>query len=101
MMENVHWQFSPDKVVLVMDTANAGDVAFWRRYNPEAVRMVEEHRSKMAAAGQPLTTEAFVCQNYTCQAPTADPNKVKWLLAMPAGGGSSPQPVPWPSIGST
>lgn len=33
-----------------------------------------------------ITPTAFVCQNYTCQAPTTDPARVRQLLAAPNVG---------------
>ena len=59
---------------------------FWRQQNPEAVDVAEATGME---SSDPAT--AFVCQNFTCKAPTTDPAKVRQLLAEPrAGRGAKP-----------
>ncbi|EFJ48164.1 hypothetical protein VOLCADRAFT_81232 [Volvox carteri f. nagariensis] len=69
LLDAVHSPYCPDKVVLVMDPSDPRDMAFWRKHNPPAYDMVT----------QPAVV--FICQNFTCQAPTTDPARVRQLLA--------------------
>lgn len=81
--------FAPDKVVIQLDPGNEEEMRWWGRFNPEAVAMVEATGME---AGEPAT--AFICQNFTCQAPTTDPAKVRELLAKPRVGTAKPSLTP-------
>lgn len=70
--------FAPDKVIIHLDLANEAELAWWRAHNPEAVVVVEA--TGMTSAD---VATAFICQNFTCQAPTTDPAKVRELLCRP------------------
>lgn len=119
----MHASWSPDKIILLIDPADPESVQFWQGANPAAWAMVEAHYSKTAAAApagagpgeaaaaitaaaaaasdvaaaagadggyQPT---AFVCQNFTCQAPTASAQKVYELLTAAGTGAGGPGPV--------
>ncbi len=49
-----------------------------------APAQVEAHY--LQKRGLPATAAAFVCQNFTCQAPTSDPAQLRQLLQRRAGG---------------
>ncbi|BDA44314.1 Spermatogenesis-associated protein 20 [Coccomyxa sp. Obi] len=68
--------FAPDKAVIFIDPSDKASVDFWREHNPQALAMVEGANLK---GDSPAT--AFVCQNFTCKAPTSDPKKLKAALA--------------------
>jgi uncharacterized protein YyaL (SSP411 family) len=68
-------RFAPDMVVIHIDLGDDDAMAFWRAHNPEAVAMAE---GSGMTVDDPAT--AFICQNFTCKAPTTDPGKVKEVL---------------------
>ncbi|KAH9531464.1 hypothetical protein CY35_19G039700 [Sphagnum magellanicum] len=68
-----HATFDPDKVIFQVDETNAQDREFWHEMNPGVSAM--SHSSPEGKA------VAYVCQNFTCQAPTSDPTALEQLLA--------------------
>ena len=50
-----------------------GDRKFWEKHNPAVLAM--------AAKGKGGSAMAYVCANFTCQAPTQDPKQLENLLA--------------------
>lgn len=69
---------------------------WWRRHNPEAVAMVDGSTAK---GGGGSAATAYICQNFACRAPTADPAKVAQLLAEPRSSGvPKPQPTSVPGL---
>ena len=70
---------APAQAVIALDPADEGDVAFWRAHNPSVLDMVEG--AGLSAATCPAT--AFVCQNFTCLAPTREPWCLRAALAAP------------------
>jgi uncharacterized protein YyaL (SSP411 family) len=86
LIQAAHSVFAPDKVVISIDPTNQQEMDYWKQHNQEAYSMVEGAAEKLQAR-----PAAFVCQNFTCQAPTSDPGKVQELLrqgrTVPAGGG--------------
>lgn len=103
LMDAVHTPFTPDKVVIHIEpptegqqqqgqqggSSSSSSLDFWQAANPEAASMVKAHWERQAQLGNaaPYTPTAFVCQNFTCQAPTTDAGAVVRLLRQ-AGGGS-------------
>eukprot|EP00197_Chlamydomonas_leiostraca_P004455 CAMPEP_0202859470 /NCGR_PEP_ID=MMETSP1391-20130828/1566_1 /ASSEMBLY_ACC=CAM_ASM_000867 /TAXON_ID=1034604 /ORGANISM="Chlamydomonas leiostraca, Strain SAG 11-49" /LENGTH=819 /DNA_ID=CAMNT_0049538503 /DNA_START=158 /DNA_END=2617 /DNA_ORIENTATION=- len=91
LLDAVHGAYAPDKAVLLLDLGDDACVQFWRAHNPQALSMAEAHYAAHAGDG-PLV---FICQDYTCQAPTADPERATRLLAAagaPAAG-AAPRPL--------
>ena len=97
LLSAAHSSWSPDKVIILINPKDQTDVNFWQQYNPEAWNMVENHINKATAAaaaaavggggeggegGQAAAdgATAFLCQNFTCQAPTSDPKVLKRQL---------------------
>ena len=70
---------APAQAVIVLDPADEGDVAFWREHNPSVLEMVEG--AGLTAETCPAT--AFVCQNFTCLAPTREPRRLRAALEAP------------------
>ena len=70
---------APAQAVIALDPADEGDVAFWRAHNPSVLEMVEG--AGLSAAACPST--AFVCQNFTCLAPTREPRRLRAALEAP------------------
>lgn len=64
----------------MIDEDNEEDRAFWSKHNEMVLKMAKKKD------GQP---QAYVCQNFTCQAPTTDPARVEQLLKQPLTGSSS------------
>eukprot|EP00884_Botryococcus_braunii_P010010 jgi/Botrbrau1/1900/Bobra.0005s0016.2 len=77
LLNAAHAPFAPDKVVILVDTSDAATVEFWQRHNPAVLEMAQSGGAKEGA-------RAYVCQNFTCQAPTSDPQRVRDLLSAPA-----------------
>jgi uncharacterized protein YyaL (SSP411 family) len=97
LLEAAHADYGPDKAVAVIDTASAEDAAAWGSLNPEALAMAAAHFERV---GSPAPT-AFVCQNFTCQAPTTDAAQLRRLLAQRprrSGSAAAPTPVSWPGL---
>jgi uncharacterized protein YyaL (SSP411 family) len=97
LLEAAHADYGPDKAIAVIDTADAGDVAAWRALNPEALAMAAAHFEKVGSS----SPTAFVCQNFSCQAPTTDAAQLRRLLAQrprQAGASVAPTPVSWPGL---
>jgi uncharacterized protein YyaL (SSP411 family) len=59
--------------IFQVDETNAQDREFWHEMNPGVSAM--SHSSPEGKA------VAYVCQNFTCQAPTSDPTALEQLLA--------------------
>ena len=67
------------QAVILIDLESAEDVAYWRAHNPSVLDMAEG--AGLAPAACPAT--AFVCQNFTCLAPTRAPARLREILAAP------------------
>lgn len=92
LLDAVHTPFAPDKVVILLDPADTIGLEFWQEKNPQAVAVVGELLDNMEAK-----PTVFICQNFACQTPTSNPDKVVELLS--AGRqGSKPQAVDIGSI---
>jgi len=87
LMDAVHAPFAPSKAVIHIDVSDPACKAFWQDYNPAAWDMVQAHFQK-----QELTPTAFICQNFTCQAPTTSPLDVTKQLQQ---SGKPKQPTPF------
>lgn len=83
-----------DKVVIQLDLSDAALTAFWRAHNPEALAVAEAAGAKAGGAAT-----AYVCQNFTCKAPTSDPGKVSALLAQPRSGPAPAVPADLSGLG--
>lgn len=93
LLDAVFAAYTPDKVVIHLDPSDPQLMEYWRGRNPEAVAVVEATGFE---AGKPAT--AFVCQSFTCKAPTTCPEKVKQLLTEPrASAAAKPVPVSLPT----
>lgn len=64
--------------VFLIDETNSEDKEFWQSVNPAALAM-----SRKSPDGKAL---AYVCQNFTCQAPTTDPAALEQLLRQTYSG---------------
>ncbi|KXZ53965.1 hypothetical protein GPECTOR_6g884 [Gonium pectorale] len=82
LLDAVHGPWCPDKVVLVLDPTDPRDMRFWSAHNSAAHDMVAAHFAKRPQ-GAGVAATVFICQNFTCQAPTTDPAKVRELLGRP------------------
>ncbi|KAK9808898.1 hypothetical protein WJX72_005964 [[Myrmecia] bisecta] len=76
LLAAAHSVFAPEKVVIAIDPDDEEATAFWQTLNPEALGMAAAAKDK----GQAV---AFICQNFTCKAPTSDPATVQQILAEP------------------
>lgn len=76
LLDAVHAPFAPDKVVITLDPADTTGVQFWREKNPHAVAVVGGLLNDSEAK-----PTVFVCQNFACQAPTSNPERVRELLS--------------------
>ncbi|CAL5218409.1 g85 [Coccomyxa viridis] len=74
LMDAAHASFAPDKTVMLIDPTDEASTSFWREHNPEALAMAEGWKTDRPAT-------AYVCQNFTCKAPTTDPQKLRASLA--------------------
>ena len=72
LLAEVHRRFLPNKVVLLVD---GGDNQTYLAETNEAIR------SMVPLDGNPA---AYVCENFTCQAPVTDPQELE--AALTAGG---------------
>ncbi|KAG1680604.1 hypothetical protein FOA52_015053 [Chlamydomonas sp. UWO 241] len=77
LLNAAHRAFATDKAVVLIDPSDAEDAVFYAAHNPGALAMVRAHFD--TRPDSPAT--AFVCQDYTCQAPTADPDRLAELLS--------------------
>ena len=59
--------------ILRVDVEEEGDRQFWEKHNPAVLAM--------ASKGKGGAAMAYVCANFTCQAPTQDPKQLEKLLA--------------------
>eukprot|EP00850_Spirogloea_muscicola_P011628 SM000073S21404 [mRNA] locus=s73:76458:81626:- [translate_table: standard] len=64
--------YEPDCVVLQVDSSVEQDRSFWEEHNSSVLTM-----SKSDISGQPA---AYICQNFTCRAPTSNTADVRRLL---------------------
>jgi uncharacterized protein YyaL (SSP411 family) len=105
LLNAAHAAWAPDKALLLIDPADAESASFWQQHNPEAWAMVDAHYKKAGAAaaaegpaGETKASEeaaaggapgvvptAFVCQNFTCLAPTSSADKLYEQLSVKAG----------------
>lgn len=76
LLDAVHSPFVPDKSVIIIDPTDSDCLEFWKSNNQEAVTVA----SSLLTEGGDCKPTVFVCQNYTCQAPTSDSKMVKELL---------------------
>jgi uncharacterized protein YyaL (SSP411 family) len=58
-------------VCIIPVQADVESLAFWKEHNPHVLSMAQAHFDK-----HPPSPTAFICQNFTCQAPTQDPKEV-------------------------
>jgi uncharacterized protein YyaL (SSP411 family) len=77
LLDAAHQAFAPDKALLLINPTDPASTAFWGQHNPEALAMVTAQVDQVAGgkSGE-LPATAFVCQNFTCQAPTTDTHKL-------------------------
>lgn len=68
--------FDPDKIIIPIDPSNQEDARFWELHNPAVL--------SMAHKGPEGKAVAYVCQNFTCHAPTTDPASLSRLLQSPS-----------------
>lgn len=70
--------FCPDKIIIHLDLSNREEMGYWKKRSPEVVALGE------ASGMQPADrATAFVCQNFTCKAPTCEPDVLARTLSMP------------------
>ncbi|XP_024370757.1 uncharacterized protein [Physcomitrium patens] len=72
LMTACHAPFDPDRNVILIDESNPEERDFWQSVNSTALAM-----ARKAQDGRAL---AYVCQNFTCQAPTGDHVALEQLL---------------------
>lgn len=75
LIQAIFTTFAPDTVIIHLDLGDSECVNFWKQHNPEVFSMVE--RSGMTAS-DPAT--CFICFNFTCRAPTKNPEDVQKLM---------------------
>jgi hypothetical protein len=97
LLAAAHAAWPPDRALLVIDPSCADDTRLWGAHNPQALAMVQAHAAKLQAAaggsggeGGGFVPTAFVCQNYTCKAPTTDPHRLLALLREAGTGARAP-----------
>lgn len=78
LLAAAHGSFAPDRLVLPIDPANQASKVWYQQHNPEAWAMIEGATKEAGAAAR-----AFVCQNFTCRAPTTDPQVLSQLMNEP------------------
>ena len=83
LMDAIHAPLAPDKVVIALDPSDPECLEFWNERNPAAVAVA----SDLLARGPDCKPTVFVCQNFTCQAPTSDAGAVKEVLTRGKSGG--------------
>lgn len=90
-----------DAGVICIDPGSPAERAFWGRANARALAMVDAAAAKGGGGGGSFPPTAFVCQDYTCKAPTRDAGQLLALLragAAPAGsGGAKLAEFKWPA----
>ena len=90
----------PGAVIIPLFPEDEACLAFWRAHNPEAVAVGTGPGAP--APGGPAA--AFVCSNFTCRAPTADPVALAAAMVVPrrggGGGGGSGGPATPVDLGS-
>lgn len=79
MISAAHASYDPNRTVIHLDPNNIEDVKFWQENNENFANIAKGS----LAADKVL---AYVCQNFTCSAPVADPEALELLL--------NPKPLP-------
>jgi len=106
LLSAAHASWPPDRSILVIHPADDASTAFWGAHNPRALAMVRAHYAKRQQGGEEAVPTAFVCQDYTCKAPTTDPEALWRLLregggaaggSSGAGGGGGLSAFSWPT----
>lgn len=95
LMAAAHGVFAPDRVVLPIDPSNEASKAWFQEFNPEALAMIEGATKEASAPAR-----AFVCQNFTCRAPTSDPAALKRLLQEPPAAVAGPRKPAFTEVSS-
>ncbi|GAX77564.1 hypothetical protein CEUSTIGMA_g5008.t1 [Chlamydomonas eustigma] len=91
LLDAVHSVWVPDKTVLVLDLSDHTCVDFFQLHNPMAVSMVKDHTSKHGTV-----PTVFICQDFSCQAPTTDPQRVIKLLGESKTTAPKTEPITLP-----
>ncbi|KAK9796268.1 hypothetical protein WJX73_009886 [Symbiochloris irregularis] len=87
LMDAAHSVYSPNKVVILVDTNDSASKEFWAQHNPQILEMADSQAPK-------ATAQAFICQDFSCKAPTSDPAVVcATLKASKAATGAQLQPI--------
>lgn len=77
LINAAHAASAVDKVIIFVDPSLDSHREYWKEHNPEAWSMVEPQARSTVEGSRAV---AYVCQNYTCQAPTSDAAQVAHLL---------------------
>lgn len=77
LLNTCHMLYDPDKVIIPIDPSDPDDDEFWQVHNPAVLAM--------ARSGPIGNAVAYVCQNFTCQAPVDNPTSLSELLQNPSG----------------
>lgn len=72
-----HASFDTDRIIIPVDPNNREDTEFWEVHNPAVLSMAQKSPEGRVVA--------YVCQNFTCHAPTSDPANLIQLLQNPSG----------------
>ena len=78
LIQAAYSTYCPDVSIIHIDLGDEECVEFWREKNPEALGMAE---ASGMTSSDPAT--CFLCFNFTCRAPTTNPEDVSKLLLQP------------------
>ena len=81
LLDAIHRDYDPSKTLILIDPDDPESLAFWKEQSLENLRVLEKvidwgEDSELPVPRQKdgIVPTAYVCANFTCKAPTQDPN---------------------------